>query len=247
MLKVFTVRINNIDEEDPGQLYGTITVTDGLSSQYIYNRSRDNYESIRPRDTTLLTSPAARSISAYDSFTIDAALKDKDKLSLDDDVSSGQISWNVFNTTNEYDKPLYEYVPGKYGSVTVNYIVLSDAVEAIVEVTLINGDGENPVDVYRLITAHNGNFTNESVLFRKISNEYIDVKPGHPIPLSRSVVAIPQNSSLIVRANLMDHDSLSPNDEIANGTTQFPAQLSGTSQKNISGKYGEIQVKVTWA
>ncbi|CAL5378896.1 unnamed protein product [Camellia sinensis] len=246
LVEVFTVRINNIDEEDPGQLYGTITVTDGLSSQYIYNRSRDNYESISPRDTTLLIGPIARSFSAYGSFTIDVALKDKDKLSPDDDVSSGQISWNVFNITNEYDKPLYDDVPGKYGSVTVNYVVLSDAVEATVEVTLINGDGENSADVYGLITARNGNFMNESVLFRKISNEHIDVKPGHPIPLSRSVVAVPRNSSLIVRADLMDHDNLSPDDEIANGTARFPAQLSGTSQKNISGKYGEIQVKVTW-
>ncbi|GMP40352.1 hypothetical protein CsSME_00010829 [Camellia sinensis var. sinensis] len=246
LVEVFTVRINNIDGEDPGQLYGTITVTDGLSSQYIYNQSRDNYESISPRDTVLLTGPTARSISAYGSFTIDVALKDMDKLSPDDDVSSGQISWNVFNTTNEYDKPLYDDIPGRYGSVTVNYVVLSDAVEATVEVTLINRDGENSADVYGLITARNDNFTNESVLFQKISNEHIDVKPGHPIPLSRSVVAVPRNSPLIIRADLMDHDSLSPDDKIAKDTAQFPAQLSGTSQKNISGMYGEIQVKVTW-
>ncbi|KAL7232923.1 hypothetical protein ACSBR1_016725 [Camellia fascicularis] len=82
---------------------------------------------------------------------------------------------------------------------------------------------------------------NESVLFRKKSDEHVDVRPEQPIPLSRSVVAVPSNSSLIVWAVLMDH-----NGEIAKGTAEFPAQLSGTAQKNIFGQHGEIRVKVTW-
>ncbi|CAL5391801.1 unnamed protein product [Camellia sinensis] len=237
MVEVFSVRINRIDGE---KLYGTITVTDGLSTQFIYNRSRDHYESISPGETALLTGPA-RSISASDSFTIDVALKDKDKLSPDDDVSSEQIPWNVYDS-NKYNEPLYDDVPGKNGSVTVNYVVLRKALEATVEVTLVNRGGENSLPVYGLLTARNGNFMNESVLFRKKSDEHVDVRPEQPIPLSRSVVAVPSNSSLIVWAGLMDH-----NGEIAKGTAEFPAQLSGTAQKNIFGQDGEIRVKVTWS
>ncbi|KAL7225698.1 hypothetical protein ACSBR1_020953 [Camellia fascicularis] len=237
-VEVFSVRMNHIDG---AKLYGTITVTDGQSSQSIYNRSRDHYESISPGQTALLTGPA-RSISACDSFTIDVALKDKDKLSPDDDVSSEQIPWNVYNITNKYDEPLYEDVPGKNGSVTVNYVVFRNAVGATVEVTLVNRGGENSAHVYGLLTARNGNFMNESVLFRKKSDdEHVDVRPEQPIPLSRSVVAVPSNSSLIVWAALMDHHG-----EIAKGTAEFPAQHSGTSQKNIFGQHGEIRVKVTW-
>ncbi|GMQ10200.1 hypothetical protein CsSME_00053294 [Camellia sinensis var. sinensis] len=62
---------------DREKLYDTITITDGQSSQSIYNRSRDHYEFISPGQTALLTS-LARSISTCDSFTIDVALKDKD-------------------------------------------------------------------------------------------------------------------------------------------------------------------------
>ncbi|CAL5441468.1 unnamed protein product [Camellia sinensis] len=54
---------------DGEKLYGTITITDGQSSQSIYNRSRDHYESISPGQIALLTGPA-RSISACDSFTM---------------------------------------------------------------------------------------------------------------------------------------------------------------------------------
>ncbi|GMP22669.1 hypothetical protein CsSME_00000590 [Camellia sinensis var. sinensis] len=63
---------------DGEKLYGTITVTDGQSSQSIHNRSRDHYESISPGQTALLIGPA-RSISACNGFTIDVVLKDKDK------------------------------------------------------------------------------------------------------------------------------------------------------------------------
>ncbi|CAL5360650.1 hypothetical protein CsSME_00051196 [Camellia sinensis var. sinensis] len=122
---------------DGEKLYGTITVTDGQSSQSIYNRSRDHYESISLVQTSLLTGPA-QSISACDSFTINMALKNKDKLSPDDDVSSEQIPWNVYNTANKYDEPLYDDVPGKNGSVTVNYVVLRNAMGTTVEVTLVN-------------------------------------------------------------------------------------------------------------
>ncbi|GMP97016.1 hypothetical protein CsSME_00045432 [Camellia sinensis var. sinensis] len=238
LVEVFSVSISHIDGEN---LYGTITVTDARGSQSIYNRSRDHYESISPGQPVLLTGPA-RSILAYDNIAIDVALKDN-KLSPDDDVSRKQTWWNAYlNTTNKYDEPLYDDFPLKNGSVTVNYVVLSNAFAATVEVTFVNrgGEGENSAHVYGLLTARNGNLMNESVLFRKKSDEHVDVRPEQPIPLSRSVVAVPSNSSLIVRADLMDHDG-----EIAKGTAEFPAQLSGTSQKNIFGQHGEIRVKAT--
>ncbi|KAG6742364.1 hypothetical protein POTOM_053235 [Populus tomentosa] len=39
LVEVFSVSIDNIDGEDPGQLYGTITVDDRLNIEYIYNRT----------------------------------------------------------------------------------------------------------------------------------------------------------------------------------------------------------------
>ncbi|XP_038970678.1 60 kDa jasmonate-induced protein-like [Phoenix dactylifera] len=244
LVEVFFVRIDNIDDEDPGELYGWITVADGLRTQYICNRARDNYESIRPGQFALLTGPD-RAISALGSFTIDVDLKDRDAdPSPDDEVSRGQISWNAYDTTNEYDKALLSRVDGKYGSITVKYAVLSDAVAAILEVTLIDGDGEDPAEVYGGLAALNG--LGESELFRKGSDDYIEVRPGQRIPLLRSIVAVPLNSSLTVRALLYDHDTVSHDDEIANGTAKFPVQLSGTSQEYISGKNGKIRVRVTW-
>lgn len=113
---------------------------------------------------------------------------------------------------------------------------------------LFNGDGNDPAHVYGQITARNTNFTNESTLFQKTLDEKRRVSPGEHIPLSRSVVAVPLSSSLIVGANLFVHNGYKRESEreIAKGTAEFPAQCYGTSERDIWAKYGMIRVKVTW-
>ncbi|GMY38563.1 60 kDa jasmonate-induced protein [Fagus crenata] len=108
-------------------------------------------------------------------------------------------------------------VYGGDGSVTIRYIVFSDAVEATVEVIVENGEH--------------------------------DVRLGESMRLSRSVIAIPLISSdptLIVEAKLFHKNSGISKHEIAYGIAEFPCQHSGIVKKMISGKDGEIQVKVTW-
>lgn len=251
LVEVFNVVINDIDDENPGDLYGTITVTDGVISQYIYNRERGDAESVRPGDNATLNGPAEACISALDDFIIDVSLMDKDSdLSPDDQVSKGQIEWSSYNSSNAYDVLLYEKFSGTFGMATIFYAVFSDAVQARVEVKLINGDDENPADVYGLLAVTNGKpgfEDNEILLFQRSSSYHVDVQPQQLIPLARSLIAMPLNSELRVRAELYDHDSdWSSDDEIAKGTVNFPAQLSGTSEKTISGKNGLVSVKVTW-
>lgn len=251
LLEVFAVIVNNIDGESPGDLYGTIRVTDGLLSQYIYNRERGNYESIYPNGKATLTGPTQSCVSALDGFIIEVALMDKDAdLSPDDEVSKGEIAWSVYDIyTNVYDKTLFEKIDGSYGSVNVVYGILSNAVQAYVEVTMINGDGEDPADVYGSILAGNNDpevGKQEIALFQRGSGDYIGVGKGALIPLSRSIVAVPLKSELIIRADLFDYDTLSSDDEIAKGSLNFPAKLAGEVEGFISGEYGQIKVKVTW-
>lgn len=241
LVEVFYVSVDDIYGEKPGNLYGTITINYSHGSEIIYNRTRDDYESIYPGQNVLLIGPA-RAIFAYDSFSIDVDLKDKDAgLDPDDEVSRRQIGWNVYNTTNSYDEFISRKIDCQFGSVTVNYAVLSDAAVAKVEVTLIDGDGESPADVYGRIVALNG--INESMLFRREKNERMDVRSGQLIPLSRSVVAVPLDGSLKVLVELYDYDN---DDEIAKGIAVFPAGLSPPSENSISGKQGKIGVKVSW-
>ncbi|KAK9279457.1 hypothetical protein L1049_013136 [Liquidambar formosana] len=119
---------------------------------------------------------------------------------------------------------------------------------ANVEVMLISKDGKNLASFYGKLFARSDNFLNESVLFCKRPDEFINISSGQLIPLSRSVVAVPLNSTLKVGVDLWNRDKeLSSNHEIAKGTAEFLAQSSDTIENNVFGKYGEIKVKVTWS
>ena len=171
LLEVFWVRIERIDDENPGDLYGTIKAFDGLGSLDLYNRDRSNYESIRPGQNATLTGPS-RSVLATDGFTLDLQLWDKDSdASPDDNVVNEKISWNPFDLGNKYDETISQRVDGTYGWATVHYIVLNNAAQALVEVILVNGDGEDPANVYGTITANNG--FGEIDLFRRDSPNYV--------------------------------------------------------------------------
>ena len=171
LLEVFWVRIERIDDENPGDLYGTIKAFDGLGSQDLYNRSRDDYESIHPGDSATLTGPS-RSVLATDGFVLDFQLWDKDvDLSPDDSIVYEKITWSPFELGNTFDATITQRVAGTYGSATVHYAVLSNAAQALVEIVLINGDNEDPANVFGTITAHNG--LSDIALFRKDSKHYI--------------------------------------------------------------------------
>lgn len=154
LVEVFWLRINNIDGEDPGDLYGTITAVDGQGSQYIFNWDRRDPYPIKPGNYALITGPP-ECISAADSMTLNVDLWDYDALSPDDKIAQGKTSWSPYDQ-KKYDSPVTWEISGDYGSATLYYVVLSNAAQAVVEVVLINGDGEDPADVYGSINGHNG-------------------------------------------------------------------------------------------
>ncbi|KAI9862497.1 MAG: hypothetical protein M1813_004348 [Trichoglossum hirsutum] len=162
------------------------------------------------------------------------------------DTDRGQIAWNVYDHTNVYDKLRVDTISGKYGSAALNYVVMSNAAEALVEVILINGDGEDPADVYGRIYSQNSSFDGEIKLFRRSAKDCVDVRPNNPIPLLRSALAVPMDASLKISAHLWDHDPISSDDEIAKGTAEFKPEILKSASKFIEGQYGKVEVRVSW-
>ncbi|XP_054779246.1 uncharacterized protein LOC129287113 [Prosopis cineraria] len=252
LLQVFSVRMNNIDSEDPGQLYGTITIDDGLYTRFIYNRTRGNYESISPGQNVTLIGPP-ESVSAFGNVNIKLLLTDKDIVSADDAIMNEDISWDAANIGHVYDKLIAKKLDSSRGSVTVNYAVLRNAVAARVTISVEEG-GEYDVEVYGQASAYYNNWDQGSddatcLLFKRSSNDYVEVRRWQTIPLLRSVIAVPLSSSLKVSARLYDHDPISADDEIANGTVEFPVpdKIPDTSFKRVDGQDGNyVTVTVYW-
>ncbi|XP_048500903.2 uncharacterized protein LOC125497596 [Beta vulgaris subsp. vulgaris] len=111
-------------------------------------------------------------------------------------------------------------------------VKFSNNVQATISVKLINGDGEDPADVYGNISGHFG-IGSQFQLFNKSQSQYIEVRPGEFIPLERDEVVVPgEASELEITAYLMDYDTLSSDDEIANGKAVFLVKSAGGVIRN---------------
>jgi len=251
LVEVFSVQVADNAGKNPVNLYGSIELFDGLGTFPLYSRTKDQSEPIRPNDIATLTGPY-RGVSGSQFFKVTIDLKNKGAggPSRDEEVSNGSFAWDVCELTNNYyyDKRLTYIVSGKNGKVTVYYTPFRDAIQARVEVQLVDGGGQDPVDVQGSLVAQYSNYdysTEEqkkyyrTVLFSKASR--VNVRSN--IPLSRSVVAVPTAGSLKIEANM---SSANNNREIAKGTAVFPPQLNGKITKDIAGKEGRVRVTVTW-
>ncbi|KAF5379581.1 hypothetical protein D9757_009245 [Collybiopsis confluens] len=244
LLEIFYIMVDNIDDENPGELYGTISVTDGAGTVNLWSRSSSNYVSTPPGELIILEGPP-RPLYAADGLTITLDLWDEDLIS-DDPIAQGTLAFNPFDYDTQYDVVKRDPVSGTNGRVTVSYMALSDALYAQISVALINGDGEDPADVFGDMAADNG--YGASALFHKTEKEHIDVKPNHFIPLARNLVAVPTNGTLSINADLWDYDEhwANPNDQIAKGIAKFQPLYKKSESKRITGAYGEIEVQVSW-
>ncbi|KAK4279979.1 hypothetical protein QN277_011667 [Acacia crassicarpa] len=255
LVHVFSAQINDLDGEDPGQLYGTITINNGFNTEYIYNRTSDNYESISPGQQVTLTGPSY-SVPAFGSFTIKVLLTDYDTISSDDEIIDEEdlIPWYAADIKNEYDKLITSEVFSSIGSVTVKYAVFENAVAARVVVNLEEG-GEVTTEVYGHVSARYDKQwemepTATCMLFNRASDDYAEVNRWQNIPLSRSLVAVPLNHSLKVTVELYDYDTSSADDLIANGTVDFPVpeSLPAISTQDIYGEDGDrVKVSIHWS
>ncbi|CAM0908805.1 unnamed protein product [Alopecurus aequalis] len=252
LLEVLSVVILDIDGENPGGLYGTVRVHDSFGSVDLFNRGKSNSQSVRPGERAELLWPA-RAISADDDLIIDLNLMDHDNLSPDDEVSRGEVVWVPRDVvSSDFDVVRKAVVKGKYGSAEVSYAVVRNAVVATMEVLLVDGDGESKPGVYGTITATTLMMGTEKnsldyVLFRRARSNEIDVPKNTNIPLLRRVITAVWGSPLTVNVELWDKDSdLSPDDQIAAGSVSFDPLFEYSQAKQVTGRYGKVEVRVSW-
>jgi hypothetical protein len=180
-----------------------------------------------------LTGPY-RAISADGCVAIQLDLPDRCK---------DQITLDLYNTATKYDQAVTKVVNTFRDDVhaEVTYALLSNAVEAIVEVKLAP-ERDDPV-LYGKIIARStlGNV----VLFESNEeNTCIRSSKGlNIIPLTRSVLAMPLASSLTIEMDLHDHLNV----EIVKGAQECKPDLDSEHVLHFAGKNGQVDVKITWS
>nr|GEX70961.1 aminoacyl-tRNA synthetase, class 1a, anticodon-binding [Tanacetum cinerariifolium] len=179
---------------------------------------------------------------------IEAAAREKPDIDINNEafeVCNDSVFLNFSNKPNGGSDHIY--ISGKHGSLTMFYLALKNAVDADLKVEFLAPSMETKV--YGSVVAYFGkNFEYSHsddlyylTLFKK--KRSASVGPGS-LRLMRSALAVPANSSLIIKANLFDNTS---KNEILSGTCEITVGLDGKPTiGSIVSKDYSLSVLVNW-
>ncbi|XP_066336723.1 uncharacterized protein [Miscanthus floridulus] len=246
---------------DLGVLGTTVIVFDGKRGHIIY-RKQEQGEKGKMVDL-VLTGPCT-SISAYGCFAIKIDIPGPYTSTGDGGGGSIKWEWDCYDPeyAKEVDKgPMTRTIsssgPGR--NVEITYAVMSNALEATVQVKLRMKDENSPCSVYGVITACIGDFKGQSILFRRTKETAQHLCPMTDSPqgvlyqlvrsleLARNVVVVPCGQRLHIGVDLSIETSknqgASINPRFNNIILTFDNRSSWSSQRREVDGY-EVEVNV---
>ncbi|KAM3370404.1 hypothetical protein ACQJBY_017991 [Aegilops geniculata] len=253
LVEIIAVTVPRIDDEDPGNLYGSISVDDGFGSQQLLYTGSFHAQSVGPGGLVKLTGPG-RGISGSDGFVIDFNLWDFDlNLSYDDEVSKGAVVWNsLMATSDQYDEVQSRTIDGANGQVEISFAVVTDAAIATVEIVILDSSEDSP-NVYGVIQAgttlkrRHGLSRPFTTLLDLEDDQSVSVAKGSAVPLETKVVVVQMNTVMLLEATLMDRNLIFAKEQIAKGSVEFKPRLTGEDTAELTGKKGRVMVRITWS
>lgn len=241
-------------------LYGHIAIDDGLSSgssQLLFMRGRSNALPTSAADGHVQLTGPARAVWGYGETVMHVDLMDAvgfvADMTPDDELGSGKLVWNTYDTPRMVYDEVEEYVfEGLSGAVNVRCAVITNAVVATVVLRRTgSGSGPGPKDVYGTVSAATAMFGPEDkvTLFDMVWKDAVSVGAGEDVPLLRNVAVVPLHSSLMISADLWTRAyvaDMSADDRISSGAVAvFQSSPFGVVRKVIGGS--DFEVSVTWS
>ncbi|TVU23864.1 hypothetical protein EJB05_26248 [Eragrostis curvula] len=225
---------------------GTVAVFDGIHGQIIYKQEHHHLQPTLEGEM-VLTGPY-RAISVDGSFAIKV---DMDSASAGNDAG-GELTWNCYDhaANTVYDVPLKGAIGTNHGPVEVTYAVLTNGVEATVQVRLLLAQAAAGTLIHGKVTARSKAFDVASVLFSHGSEHKVAVAANEAkIPLNRSVISVPLDAPLEVEASFgyTPADADHGREGTVQANFEFYPELYGDHVKREFTEHGEIEVKVTWS
>jgi hypothetical protein len=167
---------------------------------------------------------------------------------------SGSIIWEWDCYDPEYAKEVDEgprtrtisSSSGPDRNVKVTYAVMSNALEATVQVKIQRTDGNSSCSVHGYITARIGDFKHQKILFDRTQEtaQHFSPTESRVLQLARNVVAVPCGQKLHIEVHLRINTS--KNQWVSN-KTRFNRTLSfDSSSEDTEVVYGEFEVTVAW-
>lgn len=258
MVSVRSVRVTDIDGENPGDLYGTVRISDASTvGRYALDVRRADSRSHRPAYPEVRIDAAGQSLLG--GGTLDIELWDRDRdASPDDLIAKRTVPLAPDKPDGDYSVSTFRGethdIPGAgkkttYGAVTVVYTVQRYWTNIeLRDVTIVRIDGENPGDLFGTIRTNHADQPARWSSYHFLLNrrEWISIRPNQRVPLSSH--SSPGFDLAGTTFDLWDADGGSSDDKIAQGTLTVDKRqtIDTPLVRPVSGQYGSVLATTAW-
>ncbi|CAN6199107.1 unnamed protein product [Urochloa humidicola] len=203
-INILSVKIACSDVGFPIHLYGTVIARDSIDEKclYLFRRDRDHCQLINSKDESLILTGPKRGLILLDDTYVEIDLKIKDHLGQDRELSKGMVAIRgIAGRSLETCVVEIKSLATRLSTVNVMYAVVKRAVEATIEVEVMQGD------FYGKITAYTSSIKDELVLYdSKVAGAMTSDDCG-VIQLMRPIVSVYVKDMLIIAAQTGDMKS----------------------------------------
>ncbi|CAN6175497.1 unnamed protein product [Urochloa humidicola] len=218
----------------PIHLYGTVIATDSIDEKclYLFRRDRGHCQLINSKDESLILTGPKRGLILLDDTYVEIDLKIKDHLGQDRELSKGMVAIRgTAGRSLEKCEVEIKSLATRLSIVNVMYAVVKRAVEATIEVEVMQGD------FYGKITAYTSSIKDELVLYdSKVAGAMTSDDCG-VIQLMRPIVSVYVKDMLIIVAQTGDIKSESV----------FTPKVNNGDEDIMTVGATRMCVKVTWS
>uniref|UniRef100_A0A0D9XT84 DUF6598 domain-containing protein n=1 Tax=Leersia perrieri TaxID=77586 RepID=A0A0D9XT84_9ORYZ len=227
----------------PIDVFGFIAARDSHDRKrnYIFNRERDNAQTLTAEDSTLVLTGPIRAISCGHiiDFEIELKLRGKTKSDKDKVLSARYIVYESFGAGANVGLVRSEARPGKRCSVEITFAHLAKAVEAAIEVRIVQGSS----DFYGRFVARTDGYDEDVVLLDCTGSVPVTNGDG-VIRLARSVVVV--ESTGVLNLHVSTRTGHVEN-VFAECHAEFAAQCLESSRKILDLGFCKMLATISWS
>ncbi|QZN86255.1 glycerophosphodiester phosphodiesterase family protein [Cellulomonas sp. C5510] len=258
MVSVRSVRVTDIDDEDPGDLYGTVELRDTSTvGRSPLDVARSDSRSHYPSAPEVRIDAGGQAL--FRGGTLDVELWDRDRDASAHDLIAKRVidlpagtPDGVYTVTTRRGE--IHHIPGTgsretFGSATIVYTVQRywTTIE-LRNVTIGRIDDENPGDLFGTIRTRHPDQPSGWSSYNFLLNrwEWISIRPGQSAPLHS--YDAPGHDLASITFDLWDADGGSADDKIAQGTLTVDKHqdIDAGLIRRVNGQWGWVTATTSW-
>uniref|UniRef100_A0A0E0F6K0 DUF6598 domain-containing protein n=1 Tax=Oryza meridionalis TaxID=40149 RepID=A0A0E0F6K0_9ORYZ len=251
-VEVYSCRVIDLTGglEWPIDGFGFVAARDALDRKrnYIFNRLRGDAQTLTAEDPSFVLTGPIRAINCSQRIEFEIDLKRKTQSDKDKVLSARYIVYETIGPNTTVGQVRSKARPGKRCSVEVTFAHLAGAVEAAIEVRVVQGRSSGFRG--RFVMRTDGYDDDVVLLDSSKDGSVLAVADDGVIKLARSVAVVESTGVLKLHAIIARNDSSSGDDGVgvaAEDHAEFAAQRSESSCRALDLGFCKMLATVSWS